>query len=291
MAVVDGHDARIAGEWRDDATLAAALAGATDFREWLATDERVAMHSVHVDPVTQTEAVDWIFSALDRGRGGTVVTPNLEILRQADRDPELRALIAGSDLVLADGTPLIWASRIARTALPERVTGADLVFPLCERAALDGRSVFMLGGSDGTADAAAAKLTAQIPTLAIAGTCCPPMGFESCEDERERIRTQLLETQPDIVLVALGAPKQERLIAELRPLLPNTWFLGVGMALGFIAGEQRRAPKVLQKTGLEWTHRLASEPGRLGRRYLRDGLPFAGRLGVWALRQRFAATA
>ena len=248
---------------------------------------RVWMMGVPIDAVTQRQVINRVFAALDWGQGGAVVTPNLEILRQSREDSEMRRLIRGADLVLADGMPLVWASRLAGDRLPERVAGSDLIVPLAQVAAQAGHSVFLLGGSPGTADAAADFLREQAPGLNIAGTLCPPFGFERSEAEVAAIREAVRAAKPDIVLVALGAPKQERLMESLREDLPEAWFFGVGIALGFLVGEVRRAPAALQKTGLEWTHRLVQEPGRLAGRYLRRGLPFAGRLGTWALAQRF----
>jgi N-acetylglucosaminyldiphosphoundecaprenol N-acetyl-beta-D-mannosaminyltransferase len=249
----------------------------------VAAPRRVELMGVEVDALTQRQAVNHIFAALESGRGGSVVTPNLEILRQTLRDDELRRLVEDADLVLPDGMPLVWASRLAGDPVPERVAGSDIIVPLVRMAARARRSVFLLGGSPGTAEAAAEHLREQAPGLNVAGTLCPPFGFEDDPAEIAAIRAALVAAQPDIVLVALGAPKQERLIEILREDLPAAWFLGVGLALGFLAGEVRRAPVALQRAGLEWAHRLAMEPGRLARRYLRHGLPFAARLAAWSL--------
>ena len=115
---------------------------------------------------------------------------------------------------------------------------------------------------------------------------CPPLGFEHDPDELDRIRQALRLSQPALVLVGLGFPKQERLIASLRSELPGTWFVGVGISLSFLAGEQPRAPELMQGLGLEWAHRLLHEPRRLFRRYLVQGVPFALRLLGWALSRR-----
>src|SRR4051812_10441971 len=237
---------------------------------------------------TGRQLLDRMFAALDWGLGGWVVTANLDILRQIVRDPEVRELAGEASLVVADGMPLVWASRLARTRPLERVAGSSLIDPLCEMSVRARRSVFFLGGSPGTAEAAARVMTARHPGLRIAGTYCPPYGFEGDDGELAAIRAQLLAARPDIVLVGLGCPKQERLIRLLRADLPRSWFLGVGVSFSFIAGEVRRAPLPLQNLGLEWLHRVAQEPRRLSRRYLVDGLPFAGRLGVDALRRRLA---
>jgi N-acetylglucosaminyldiphosphoundecaprenol N-acetyl-beta-D-mannosaminyltransferase len=122
--------------------------------------------------------------------------------------------------------------------------------------------------------------------LKIAGTHCPPPGFEDDEREMGALTDKLRAAQPDIVYVGLGSPKQERLIARLRPLLPQSWWLGVGISFSFLCGQVRRAPPWMQKLGLEWLHRWIQEPGRLGRRYFLEGLPFAARLFTRALVNR-----
>lgn len=243
------------------------------------------------DSVTERQVLDRIYASLDWGRGGWVITANLEILRQFTVTPALRELFSGADLIVADGMPLVWATRIARDPVPERVAGSSLIFPLCGMAALGRRSVFFLGGNPGTADAAAHVLAQRYPGLEVAGTHCPPFGFERHPEEIERIRSVLGAAGPDLVLVCLGAPKQEHLINLLRRDLPGAWFFGLGISFGFVSGEVRRAPIRIQNLGLEWLHRMAQEPGRLARRYVIDGIPFAGRLALYALRRRFARDA
>ena len=183
-----------------------------------------------------------------------------------------------------------WASRVAGTPLPERVPGSDLVLTLPEAAAEAGLSVFLLGGNPGVADAAAARLQAMYPRLGEVGFYCPPFGFEDDPEELSRIRSTLRAARPDLVLVGLGFPKQERVIRALRPELPGAWFVGVGISLSFIAGDQPRAPVILQRVGLEWIHRLWHEPRRLFRRYVVHGIPFSTRLFGWALKRRLVGS-
>ena len=223
------------------------------------------------------------------GQGGWIVTPNLDILRQFTAGGEGRELILTATHRVADGLPIVWASRLAGTPLPERVPGSDLVVTLPEAAARAGLSVFLLGGNPGVAEAAAARLVARHPGLRV-GYHCPPFGFEHDRRELNRIRQTLLHEQPALVLVGLGFPKQERVIRRLRAELPETWFAGVGISLSFLAGDQPRAPLVLQRLGLEWLHRLCHEPRRLFRRYVVHGLPFCARLFGWALRRRMRAS-
>lgn len=207
-----------------------------------------------------------------------MITPNLDHLRRADTDGEFRQMLSEAEVVVADGMPLIWASRLQGTPLPERVAGSSLVWSLAEAACKAGRSLYLLGGDPGVAALASSVLVERYPGLRIAGTDCPEVGFDKNPGRIDEVVKKILEAQPDIVYVGLGSPKQERLIRQVRVGLPHVWWLGVGISLSFIAGEVRRASGWVQKMGLEWLHRLLQEPGRLGKRYLVHGLPFAVRL-------------
>lgn len=233
---------------------------------------------VDFDALTEDEVTATILEAVAAGRGGWVLTPNLHILQQIDRSEETRELVRDADLVLADGVPVVWASRLQGTPLPETVPGSSLIYSLSAAAARRGASIFLLGGNPGVAEVAAQRLSEVCPGLSVAGTLSPPFGFEDEPEQLLRIRGALQAARPDIVFVGLGFPKQERLIAMLRPHLPTTWFLGVGIALSFAAGTVRRAPVAVRRLGLEWLYRVIQEPGRLYRRYLVQGLPFAARL-------------
>jgi N-acetylglucosaminyldiphosphoundecaprenol N-acetyl-beta-D-mannosaminyltransferase len=228
--------------------------------------------------VTEREAVELVLGELDARRGGWVVTPNLEILRRWVAEPEIAALCSQADLVVADGMAIVWAARLQGTPLPARVAGSDLIHSLTARAAERGRSVFFLGGNPGTAEDAARILASRNPGLRVAGTCCPPFGYESDPSSMRTLRELVVSSRPDIVYVGLGLPKQDRLIESLRGDLPGAWWLGVGVSFSFVSGDVRRAPAWMQRVGLEWVHRLAQEPRRLASRYLVHGLPFAARL-------------
>lgn len=238
----------------------------------------ISLLGVWLSRVSSVEAIDHIARSIAAGQGGWVITPNLDILRRLVREPDFADLCRGSTMRLADGMPLVWASRLRRTALPERVAGSDLIWKLTARAASDRLSVFFLGGNPGAAKAAAERLSLDNPALHVAGTECPPMGFDDDPREVVALTQRVAAAHPDIVYVALGSPKQERLIRGLRPLLPATWFLGIGITFSFVSGEVRRAPRWMQRLGVEWVHRLAQEPGRLAKRYLVHGVPFAFRL-------------
>ena len=231
--------------------------------------------------LSERETIEYVLRALADGRGGWVATVNLDILRQWHQTPELKALLGDAELVVADGMPLIWAGGIQGSPLPERVAGSTLVRTLTAAAAAADVSVFLLGGNPGAADAAVAALAASSPRLHVAGTLCPPFGFEDDPAWMHRIERSLQAAAPGIVFVGLGCPKQERLIVALRERMPGTWFLACGVSFSFLSGEVRRAPAIVQRFGFEWLHRLVQEPKRLFGRYLVYGIPFLLRL-LWS---------
>lgn len=265
-------------------TIAASVPAALD------VPRRLALMGMSIDVVTERQAIAHIIQACRASRGGTVITPNLDQLRLYHRDASVRELYPMASLVLADGMPLVWASRIAygrRRSLPERVPGSGLILSLTAAAAEADVPIYLLGGNPGAADGAAKVLRGKHPGLRIVGTHCPPVGFEKDPAELDAIRCKIAAL-PDggICYVGLGFPKQERLIAALAPLFPKVWFLGIGISLSFVAGEVPRAPRMLQKLGLEWMHRLVHEPRRLFKRYVVHDMPFACRLMSHAIATR-----
>ena len=228
--------------------------------------------------ISEADTVQIVIDELAAGRDGSILTMNLDHLRRYNRDAYCRDLYARSTLHVADGMPLVWASRVQGTPLPERVTGSNLIWSLSEGAAENGRSVFLLGGEPGTAQEAAKILQKTYPKLKVAGTFCPDYGFEQSEDDMTAMTEAILSAQPDIVYVALGTPKQDKLIEILRDYRPACWWVGVGISFSFVCGTVVRAPVWMQRTGLEWVHRMWQEPGRLAHRYLVNGLPYFMRL-------------
>jgi N-acetylglucosaminyldiphosphoundecaprenol N-acetyl-beta-D-mannosaminyltransferase len=251
---------------------------------------RVVVDGVGIDPVTEADVAGAVCAALERGEGGRIVTPNVDILRLARRDPAVREYLADATLVVADGMPLVWASELAGTPLPERVPGSSLIWSLSYHLARAGRSVYLLGGTPGGGGRrAAAVLAAACPGLRIAGVASPQYGFEGEPALLAEVCAGVVEAKPDLVFVGLGFPKQERLIDGLRSELPGSWFLGCGAAINFVAGDRARAPLWMQRAGLEWTWRLAGDPRRLAGRYLRHDAPYALRLLTGALVSRLGA--
>jgi N-acetylglucosaminyldiphosphoundecaprenol N-acetyl-beta-D-mannosaminyltransferase len=247
---------------------------------------RVDVMGVALDRVSVAEAIDRAVDGLRSGRGGWICPANLDVLRQAVSAPDVHSLVEQADLVVADGMPLLWASRLQGAPLPERVAGSSLVSTLPRAVAGEGAAVFLLGGDPGVAELAAEHLTRENPGLRVCGTHCPPYGFERSAEQLGAIERALEAARPDVVFVGLGFPKQERLIVRLRHLLPHAWFVSVGIGLGFLSGHAQRAPRWVQLAGLEWLHRLVHEPRRLARRYLVDGIPFGARMLAHSARRR-----
>ncbi|MBX3247181.1 MAG: WecB/TagA/CpsF family glycosyltransferase [Myxococcales bacterium] len=232
------------------------------------------------------DLLEHLFASLGRGEGGWLVTANLDIVRRAALDPHARGLYGAADLRVADGMPLVWASQLMGRPLPERVAGSTLTGEIARRAAREGRSLFLLGGAEGAAQGARAALERAHPELRVLGTASPFVANPPTPSDLEELREAIGEEAPDILFVGMGSPKQEEVIAALRPLYPQAWMIGVGITFSFLAGQVERAPAWMQRTGTEWVHRMVQEPDRLVRRYLIDDLPFAAVLFADALRQR-----
>ncbi|MCA9121034.1 MAG: WecB/TagA/CpsF family glycosyltransferase [Planctomycetaceae bacterium] len=240
---------------------------------------RVRLFGVNMDVLDMSSTLkiiqSWTAAPFDRCR--YVVTPNVDhtVLLQDRRD--LRDAYHDADLVLADGWPVVAASRIVGKPLPERVAGSDLV-PRLLAAGLASQPlrVFLLGAAPGVGEKAARNIHRRYDGVDVVGVHSPPLGFENREEESNRILYLVGQTQPDILVVGLGAPKQELWVHAHRDQLKAKVALCVGATIDFIAGEKSRAPRWLQRLGLEWLHRILSEPRRLAKRYAHDASVFPG---------------
>ncbi len=227
-----------------------------------------------IDNVTIGDVLLRVEAHISSDRFAYCVTPNVDHIMKLRRDPEFRAIYDGADLRVPDGVPLLWAARLLGTPLRARVNGTDLFERLCAHAADHGWSVFLLGGAGDTAEQAAATLARRHPSLRVAGTHSPRMGFEHDPAACKRICDAVRASGADILFVGLGAPKQERWIFEHGAGCGVHFAVGVGVSFSFVAGAIPRAPLWMQRGGLEWLWRLTQEPDRLWKRYLVDDLPF-----------------
>lgn len=233
-----------------------------------AARRRVRFGRIHADDVTFREAIDEIVRIAKRGLGGYVVTPNVDHVVLSEHDERLVQAYEDAALSLVDGKPLLWLSRLMGTPLPQKISGSDLCEPLVARAAAEGLPVFFLGAAEGVGRRAADILKLRYPALKVAGVLSPPLHFEKDVVEDLKVTAMIQASGARIVLVALGAPKQELWMRKHRETLAPAVMLGIGGTLDFIAGRVKRAPKVVSELGFEWLWRLMQEPRRMAERYL-----------------------
>jgi N-acetylglucosaminyldiphosphoundecaprenol N-acetyl-beta-D-mannosaminyltransferase len=232
-------------------------------------NNRVWVWGLPFAPLTRSQAVEVVAKLIKAGQPSFFITANTHYAMLTQSEPGLSAVNEQASFVLADGAPLVWASRWRGSPLPERVAGSDLIFDLCEQAARNGFRIFLLGGAGGVAEQAAAALSRRYAGLQIVGTECPPFR-ELAAKEHADLLDRICKSKPDRLFVALGQPKGEIWIARHLHALGVPVCVQIGAALDFAAGRVRRAPRRLQKLGLEWAYRLSLEPSRLAPRYARN---------------------
>jgi N-acetylglucosaminyldiphosphoundecaprenol N-acetyl-beta-D-mannosaminyltransferase len=248
-------------------------------------NSQVRILGANIDQVRMDEAMKTIHEFVVSQQPHQVVTVNLDFLRIAQENPEFQGVINRSDLAVADGMPLVWASQWLGAPLPERVTGVELVDECCALAAREGYSIFLLGGAEGVPEAAAAKLNERHPGQRIAGTYSPPMGPISAEEDQKMV-DMIRAAKPQMLFVAFGAPKQDIWIAQHRNVLGVPVAVGVGGVFNFLTGRVRRAPEWMQRSGLEWLYRVSQEPRRLWRRYFVQDMPIMMQMAAEAMQVR-----
>lgn len=243
--------------------------------------EKVKVWGIPFARVTMSSCLrfidDWITSVKRSGGvGGFTVTANLHYAMLHHEHPRIAEVTHKASMILADGMPIVWRSWLGRNRLPERVTGADLIYELAHLAASRGYRLYLFGAADGVAQEAAERLEQLYPGLEIAGCCTPPFRQLGPEEESQMI-AQIRDSKPDIVLVALGQPKGEVWVLDHYRQINAPMMIQVGASFDFVIGRVRRAPKLFQRTGLEWLYRALSEPKRLVPRYTKNFL-FLGKM-------------
>ncbi len=239
--------------------------------------QRLRLFDLPIDALNMQQAVEQIRTWLedDYPHCRFVVTPNVDHTVMLQQNSQLRRVYEDAHLVLADGMPIILASRFLKKPLPERVAGSELVPHLFATASPDRPlRVFLLGAAPGVAERAASRIEVQWSDVRIVGTYSPPLGFESDPAEEQRILDRLHASKPEVIVVGLGAPKQELWIHKQHRNFPARVALCVGATIDFLAGEKRQAPVWMRRSGLEWFHRVTTEPRRLAGRYARDAWVF-----------------
>jgi N-acetylglucosaminyldiphosphoundecaprenol N-acetyl-beta-D-mannosaminyltransferase len=236
--------------------------------------KKINICGIYIDNVSMHEVITLTESLIKEDKNSYIVTPNIDHIVRLQKDAEFRQVYKEASLVLTDGMPLVWGSKLLGTPLKEKVSGSDLFPNLCKLASERGYKVFFLGGRMGAALKASEVLKLQYSNIQIVGNYAPPFGFENDEEENNRIVKMIIESKPHILFVGLGAPKQEIWIYRNKNKYNVPVSIGIGASLDFVSGVVKRAPLWMQKVGLEWFWRLKTEPKRLWKRYLIDDMKF-----------------
>jgi N-acetylglucosaminyldiphosphoundecaprenol N-acetyl-beta-D-mannosaminyltransferase len=229
--------------------------------------KRVRLGRIYADALTFSEALAAAAELVEAGKGGYIVTPNVDHVVQAEHSEQMRAAYDAASLSLVDGQPLIWLSRMMGEPFPEKISGSDFVPRLLQVAAHEGWSVFFLGGGEGVGARAAEVTKRDAPSLRIT-VHSPTFGFEKDPVESAEVLQMVRDAKPNLVVMALGCPKQELLMHRWKDELTPAVTIGAGATLDFIAGNVTRSPAWMSGAGIEWLYRLVREPRRLAHRYL-----------------------
>ena len=229
---------------------------------------RVKFMNIEIDNLTMNETLQRIDALVKKKKNSYIVTPNVDHIMQLQKDKELKEIYDNADLILTDGKPLIWIGKYYGITIKEKISGSDLFPLLCELAAKRNYKMFFLGAAEGVASEAARKLKKRYKGLNVVGTYSPPYGFVKDELELEKIYNMLNESKPDILIVGLGCPKQEKFIYRSREKYNIPVSIGLGASLDFEAGNIKRAPRWMSNIGLEWLYRITQDPKRMLKRYL-----------------------
>ncbi|MBE9046183.1 WecB/TagA/CpsF family glycosyltransferase [Pleurocapsales cyanobacterium LEGE 10410] len=232
--------------------------------------KRVNILNIPIDNISMHELLDRLKA------GGVVFTPNVDHLVKLQKDRKFYQVYQDADYRVCDSQLVIFASRFLGQPIGEKICGSDLFPAFCQHYGDDKDvRIFLLGGLEGVAEKARHNVNAKVGRNIVVGTYAPPFGFEQDPVECQKIIDIVNQSGANVLAVGLGAPKQEKWIGQYKSsLIGITTFLAIGASIDFEAGNVKRAPRWMSSVGLEWLHRLVSEPGRLWKRYLVDDLGF-----------------
>lgn len=229
--------------------------------------EKVKHLNTYVNNTTMSEVIDEIENMIHSNRKSYVVAVNVDVIMKIEQDALLKKVTDEADMVLVDGQPLIWISKLHNHPIKEKISGSDLVPKLCALAADKGYTIFILGGRDGIAERAKENLQTKHPAIDVVGTYSPPFGFEKNSIELIKINQMISDAKPDLLIVCFGCPKQEKWIYQNIEEYEAKVSVCAGATVDFLAGNVQRAPKWMSDHGLEWFYRFMQEPKRLFKRY------------------------
>lgn len=246
--------------------------------------KKQALLNTYINNLTMSETVEAIEKMIMEKRKSYVVAINVDVVMKIESDPYLKEIVDGADLVLVDGKPLVWISKLHGKPLKAKISGSDLVPLLCEVSAKKGYRMFIIGGKDGIAEQAKRRLEEKYPDIQIVGTYAPPIGFEKDKKELNKINNMISEVKPDLLITCFGCPKQEKWIYENINRYDAKVSVCAGATVDFLAGNVKRAPRWMSEHGLEWFYRFLQEPKRMFRRYFVDDIKIIK--VIWKYRKR-----
>jgi N-acetylglucosaminyldiphosphoundecaprenol N-acetyl-beta-D-mannosaminyltransferase len=235
-----------------------------NFQNEVKAKKRIQILNSAFDPMTTKETVEWAVELIKEGQRGYICTVNVAILMMMTSNPRLARFVEKASLIVADGQPIVWASRWLHLPLPQRVTGVELIDDIAAKAEREELRIYLLGATSEAIATAASNLQDKYPKLKICGVA---NGYFSPAQARERVQA-IRESGAHILFVGMGVPRQEYFLEENWLELGVNLAIGVGGSFEIFAGTKKRAPLWMQEVGLEWLYRLLQEPGRLWKRYL-----------------------
>lgn len=232
--------------------------------------EKQPLLNTYVNNVNMDETVQAIEEMIASEKRSYIVAINVDVVMKIENDSYLKEITDKADMVLVDGKPLEWIAKWHNRPIKAKISGSDLVPILCERAAIKGYSIFIIGGKEGIAEKAKQNLERDLQGIRIVGTYAPPFGFEKDEKELNRINEMISIAHPDLLIACFGCPKQEKWIYENYQKYDAKVSVCAGATVDFLAGNVNRAPKWMSDHGLEWFYRFLQEPKRMFKRYFID---------------------
>lgn len=232
--------------------------------------EKQALLNTYVNNVDMSETICAIEEMIASKNKSYIVAINVDVVMKIENDSYLKKIVDDADMVLVDGKPLVWISKLHKRPVKAKISGSDLVPELCKVAQKKKYTIFIIGGKDGIAEKAKANLEKKLPDIEIVGVYAPPFGFEKNQDELDRINAMIYDVHPDLLIACFGCPKQEKWIYENIDKYDAKVTICAGATVDFLAGNVKRAPRWMSDHGLEWFYRLLQEPKRMFKRYLID---------------------
>lgn len=240
-------------------------------------NKRIKILDIPFDNLSKKEALNMVEEFIHLNTIHRTVYPaNTDTLIKADTDVEFKRILQDGDMILADGSPVVWASRYLGKSLKQKVSGSTLFYRLCKLSAEKGYRIFLLGSGPGVADKAKENLLKKYPNLQITGTYSPSYPFMQNNDELKYVIRMLKRSQSHILFVGLGNPKQEEFISKYKDDYKIAVSISIGGTLNFVAGEKIMPPEWIKDIGLAWLFRMVQEPRRLWKRYMKDDTKILG---------------